>query len=140
MYSSKGVEAFSVQPGSYRLPSIQGKTVHQNGALHYPQLTRKLPLLSAGPIPTSLARHMSQEDRIKFGAIDNDGKLASFFKTLSQGAATQIWGATAPELTGKGGSYLEDVHVAEVGTEQARDPAAAEKLWVVTEELVKVHL
>ncbi|RUS12999.1 hypothetical protein BC937DRAFT_86513 [Endogone sp. FLAS-F59071] len=71
---------------------------------------------------------MSEEEFTKFGFRDEEGNLASYFKTVSQGAATQVWAATAPELTGKGGAYLEDVQVSEVVTEQARDPAAAERL------------
>ncbi|RUS18637.1 oxidoreductase [Endogone sp. FLAS-F59071] len=94
--------------------------------------------LHPGPVDTPLQRHMSKEELAGFK--DEEGNLASFFKTVPQGAATQVWAATAPELTDKGGAYLVDVHVSEVLIEQARDPAAAERLWALTEELVKSHL
>ncbi|RUS17914.1 oxidoreductase [Endogone sp. FLAS-F59071] len=96
--------------------------------------------LHPGLISTPILNRVSEEDILRLGYRDEEGNLASFFKTVPQGAATQVWAATAPELTGKGGAYLEDVHVSEAVTEQARDPAAAERLWVLTEELVKSYL
>lgn len=53
-------------------------------------------------------------------------------------------GTTAPELDGRGGVYLEDCDVAEVDDESttggvrsdAVDPAAAERLWSMSEEMV----
>ena len=62
-----------------------------------------------------------------------------------QGAATSVWAATAPELEGHGGSYLEDCHVAEVSEDESRndgvrpyalDPVRAEALWELSERLV----
>ena len=53
--------------------------------------------------------------------------------------------ATAPELEGRGGLYLEDCGVAEVNDVEnaadgvrsyAIDPAAAERLWSISEEMV----
>ena len=34
-----------------------------------------------------------------------------------QGAATSVWAATAPELAGRGGIYLENCQVAEPAAE-----------------------
>ena len=67
------------------------------------------------------------------------------WKQPEQGAATSVWAATAPELAGRGGLYLEDCHVA--GPSQdinassgyapwALDAAGAERLWSVSEEMV----
>lgn len=47
---------------------------------------------------------------IAAGWLDVNGHLADpTFKTTQQGAATQIWAATAPQLNGMGGLYCEDV-------------------------------
>ena len=66
-------------------------------------------------------------------------------KPVEAGAATQVYAATAPELEGRGGIYLEDCHVAEVDDAEnapggvrsfAVDPGNARRLWTVSEELV----
>jgi NAD(P)-dependent dehydrogenase (short-subunit alcohol dehydrogenase family) len=95
-----------------------------------------------GVIMTDLSRHMQQEDyeRIRQRA---GGKLK--LKSVEAGAATSVYAATAPELEGRGGLYLEDCHVAEVDDDPearegvrsyALDPEAAKRLWAVSEELV----
>jgi hypothetical protein len=67
------------------------------------------------------------------------------WKAVPQGAATSVWAATAPELEGRGGLYLEDRIIsgpresedAELGyMPWARDPDTAARLWAVSEELV----
>jgi hypothetical protein len=63
------------------------------------------------------------------------------FKSVAQGAATQVWAATSPELDGKGGVYCEDCDIAPITHEAgaagvrpyAIDPALAEQLWVRSE-------
>jgi hypothetical protein len=65
-------------------------------------------------------------------------------KTIAAGAATSVYAATAPELEGRGGLYLEDCHVAavdDVGASggvrsYAVDPEAARRLWELSEEMV----
>jgi hypothetical protein len=63
------------------------------------------------------------------------------FKSVEQGAATSVFSATAPELEGRGGVYLEDCHVAAVNDapdgvkSYALDPANAERLWEMSERL-----
>ena len=52
--------------------------------------------------------------------------------TLSQGAATSVYAATAPELAGKSGAYLADCNICDP-TPQAQDAELAKKLWSVTE-------
>ena len=56
-----------------------------------------------------------------------------------------MYAATAPELEGRGGLYLEDCRVSEVDDVEgaprgvrsyALDPDAAKRLWSVSEELV----
>jgi len=60
------------------------------------------------------------------------------FKSVEPGAATSVFAATAPELEGRGGLYLEDCHVAAVNDASdaldgvkwyALDPQSAERLW-----------
>lgn len=101
-----------------------------------------------GGIMTNLGRHMTEEDiawmteRMRKTAEENGGE-PSGFKSIPQGAATQCWAATASELEGKGGVYCEDCHVAENDDESssggvrsyAIDPANAERLWALSEEL-----
>ncbi len=67
-------------------------------------------------------------------------------KSIPQGAATQVWAVTAPELEGVTGLYLEDcalgVHipsttVSAVGViPEAYDEAAADRLWDISEKIV----
>jgi NAD(P)-dependent dehydrogenase (short-subunit alcohol dehydrogenase family) len=99
-----------------------------------------------GVIMTELSRHMGKEDyehiRSRAG-----GQLK--LKSVEAGAATSVYAATAPELEGRGGLYLEDCHVAEVDDDPdaregvrsyAVDPEAAKRLWTISEELVGQRL
>jgi len=70
-------------------------------------------------------------------------------KTPEQGAATSVWAATRPELDGIGGVYCEDCEVALPQTETdgtkgvapwAMDPQAAERLWLLSEQLTGLSL
>jgi NAD(P)-dependent dehydrogenase (short-subunit alcohol dehydrogenase family) len=101
-----------------------------------------------GAILTDLARHLSQDDLIKMGALDKDGKqITTFLKTLDQGIATTLWCATSPQLNGMGGVYCEDVNIAEIAPTPdsitgvqpwAVNPAAAERLWEISENLTGI--
>ncbi len=96
-----------------------------------------------GGIQTNLGRHLTEEDIAALMArvTTNDEEFA--WKTIPQGAATTCWAATAPELEGKGGLYCEDCHVAENDDQSsdggvrsyAIDPAAADRLWALSEEM-----
>lgn len=96
-----------------------------------------------GGIQTNLGRHMTEEmvADLMERVTTSDSSFA--WKTIPQGAATSCWAATAPELEGKGGVYCEDCHVAEIDDESsaggvrsyALDPAAAERLWTLSEQL-----
>jgi NAD(P)-dependent dehydrogenase (short-subunit alcohol dehydrogenase family) len=100
--------------------------------------------LHPGTIMTDLSRHMTSDDLHDLQSRMPGGKGFQF-KSIEAGAATSVWAATAPELEGKGGLYLEDCHVSrprrgsddEEGYEaHAVDPDAAERLWQVSEEMV----
>jgi NAD(P)-dependent dehydrogenase (short-subunit alcohol dehydrogenase family) len=96
-----------------------------------------------GAINTELGRYLTPEDIAMISAPAPDGQEL-VFKTVAQGAATSVWAATAPELAGRGGLYLEDCGVAGpaapgsyVGYQShALDPAQAERLWELSESLV----
>lgn len=83
------------------------------------------------------------------GWIDADGNPADpTFKTPQQGAATQVWAATAPQLQGLGGLYCEDCDIAPltpaddgsfVGVrDYATDPEQATRLWALSAELTGI--
>jgi NAD(P)-dependent dehydrogenase (short-subunit alcohol dehydrogenase family) len=99
-----------------------------------------------GMIATELGRHLTSEDLAMLGARAKQREASgqTSFKTVPQGAATQLFAATAPELEGKGGLYLEDSQIS--GTTPcpggigcaayALDPEAAKRLWDVSEAAV----
>jgi NAD(P)-dependent dehydrogenase (short-subunit alcohol dehydrogenase family) len=99
--------------------------------------------LHPGGIMTELGRHLQPEDREFILSRVSRGGVG--FKTVEAGAATETFAATAPELEGRGGFYLEDCHVATVNDAEdaldgvksyALDPANAERLWEESEKLV----
>jgi NAD(P)-dependent dehydrogenase (short-subunit alcohol dehydrogenase family) len=106
-----------------------------------------------GMIVTELGRHLTDDDRKALlervvaaaKASGGAGGGAARWKQPAQGAATQVWAATAPELDGRGGLYLEDCHVAGPSPDLmspsgyapwAFDAAGAERLWSVSQEMV----
>jgi len=100
--------------------------------------------LHPGAIITELGRHLEEADIVELG--ERISTVAGGFKQVPSGAATSVWAATAPELDGKGGLYLEDCGLsAPVGTEgittgyldYAIDPVQADRLWERTEQLLR---
>lgn len=56
---------------------------------------------------------LESTEMVERGWIDDQGNAADpTFKTMTQGAATGLWAATSPQLSGLGGLYLEDCAVA----------------------------
>lgn len=103
--------------------------------------------LHPGSILTPLQRHLAKADMVDAGWIDEDGTPTDpTFKTPGQGAATQVWAATSPQLAGMGGVYCEDCDIAEPavdGTEggvhaHATDPEQAARLWELSAGLTGV--
>ncbi|MBE9537586.1 MAG: SDR family NAD(P)-dependent oxidoreductase [Proteobacteria bacterium] len=96
-----------------------------------------------GVIMTELSRHMAKEDFDLLSARLPEGQEMTL-KSVEQGAATSVWAATSPALAGEGGVYLEDCHIAQAATPEgeggvesyALDHADADRLWVLSEELV----
>jgi NAD(P)-dependent dehydrogenase (short-subunit alcohol dehydrogenase family) len=91
-----------------------------------------------------------------FGMIDEHGAAvidpSKGWKTIEQGAATNVWCATSPQLAGLGGVYAQDCDVAPLVLDvdpidtgfgpaalgvypYALDPESAEQLWTLSEEL-----
>jgi NAD(P)-dependent dehydrogenase (short-subunit alcohol dehydrogenase family) len=96
-----------------------------------------------GVIPTDLSRHMVPEDYERLRKRAPGGQMR--MKSVQAGAATSVYAATAPELEGRGGQYLEDCHVAQVNDaadaaggvrSYALDPDAAQRLWSISERMV----
>lgn len=132
----------------------QSKTANSLFAVHLDLLARDSGIrafsLHPGGILTPLQRHMPREEMVALGMINEDGSPGSGFrlKTVEQGAATQVWAATAPQLADLGGVYLEDCEVAELRT--STDPLAtgvfpyavdqdeAARLWALSAELTGV--
>jgi len=106
--------------------------------------------LHPGGILTPLQRHLSREEMVAFGWIDEDGNPNPDieFKSPSQGAATSLWCATSPQLDGIGGVYCEDCDIAELVPADATglgvrtyaaDPDEAARLWALSAELTGVN-
>jgi NAD(P)-dependent dehydrogenase (short-subunit alcohol dehydrogenase family) len=98
--------------------------------------------LNPGRIPaTGLSRHVDPEVTATMSAATSDGVSV---KNVEQGAATSVLLAASPLLAGIGGRYFEDCNEAGVATPGIRrgvapyalDAADAERLWLLSEELL----
>jgi NAD(P)-dependent dehydrogenase (short-subunit alcohol dehydrogenase family) len=129
----------------------QAKTANVLFAVHLDALARDAGVrafaLHPGGILTPLQRHLPLEEQIELGWVDENGveRPERGFKTPEQGAATQVWAATSPQLAGLGGLYLEDCDVAPLTAEGGRgvrdhavDPGQAARLWALSAELTGV--
>jgi NAD(P)-dependent dehydrogenase (short-subunit alcohol dehydrogenase family) len=133
----------------------QSKTANILFAVHLDTLARGAGIrafsLHPGGVLTNLARQMSEQDMLERGIMDESGNIvATWLKTPEQGATTQVWAATSPQLTGMGGVYLEDCDIADpapipadinnrIGVrDYAIDPHEAARLWTLSAELTGV--
>lgn len=110
-------------------------------------------------VDTELGRNMSMDEPLIQSYLDADANMildpVNGFKTLEQGAATQIWAATSPRLENLGGVYAEDCEIAVITPEINGDDAGldevvrrtgvkayaidkenADRLWALSEKLV----
>ncbi len=130
----------------------QAKTANILFAVHLDKLARDQGVrafaLHPGRILTDLVRHLDRQELVDAGMVDESGRVTGGAKTPEQGAATQVWAATSPQLDGLGGVYLEDCDIAEPapadGTrtgvqDYAIDPVQAGRLWTVSAELTGVN-
>ena len=99
-----------------------------------------------GGIMTGLQKFLPMEEMRALGWLKADDTPLDIFKTSQQGASTSIWAATAARLLGNGGLYLEDCQQGLPAEPSNRvsgysphiaDIEAAERLWLVSEALVK---
>jgi NAD(P)-dependent dehydrogenase (short-subunit alcohol dehydrogenase family) len=133
----------------------QSKTANVLFAVHLDALAQGSGIrafaLHPGTIHTNLGRHLDATDMAAIGvSADEEGKPIVAWKTPEQGAATQVWAATSPQLDAMGGVYLEDCEVARLAPvdsdpgvrigvkEWAIDPDQAARLWAWSAELTGV--
>jgi NAD(P)-dependent dehydrogenase (short-subunit alcohol dehydrogenase family) len=99
-------------------------------------------------LSTELVRHVSTQDLIAAGIRRPDGSLEqSSTKTIDEGAATTVWCALSPQLDNLGGVYCADCDVSPIVPDDsdsltgvrrwAIDKAAAERLWELSERLLR---
>jgi len=104
--------------------------------------------VNPGGVATGLQRNFTTQQKESLDAAEAAGVFA--YKTVEQGAATSIVAAVAPEFARTGGHYLDDAREAytvpndaELAQhphgvkEWALDPATAERLWVVSADLIR---
>jgi NAD(P)-dependent dehydrogenase (short-subunit alcohol dehydrogenase family) len=98
-----------------------------------------------GGIQTELGRHLTPELIAQIMPPSRGGAAGFKFKTIAQGAATQVWCAVVAEADTIGGRYCEDCHVAAVTDDPesrtgvrayALDTSRADALWTKSEQLV----
>jgi NAD(P)-dependent dehydrogenase (short-subunit alcohol dehydrogenase family) len=98
-----------------------------------------------GGIMTGLQKYLPIDEMRALGWLKADDTPLDIFKTPEQGAATSVWAATAPQLQGHGGLYLEDCNQGVPAEASNRvsgysahimDPDAAQRLWSVSTAMV----
>ncbi|MEM6746868.1 MAG: SDR family NAD(P)-dependent oxidoreductase [Pseudomonadota bacterium] len=143
---------FTKDPYEKWLAYGQSKTANALFARHLNKREDGLLAFSVHPggIMTDLQRHLSVEEQVKAGWMDENGELSErakpLFKTTTQGASTTLWAATSPMLESHGGVFCEDCNISEENDDPdsrffgvrswACSDEEAEKLWAYTEELL----
>jgi NAD(P)-dependent dehydrogenase (short-subunit alcohol dehydrogenase family) len=138
---------FDKDPYDPSLAYGQSKTANSLFAVHLNAIGIQAFAVHPGKIRTPLQRHMRHDEMVANGWIDDDGTVIDpTFKTPEQGAATQVWAATSPQLSTVGGLYLEDCAVAEPADanpdlagvrDYAVDLDAAARLWELSSFLAR---
>lgn len=103
--------------------------------------------VNPGGVSTGLQRHFTTAQKASLDAAEGAGVFA--YKTVGQGAATTIVAAVLPAFAHTGGHYLDDCQEAYTvpddadlaqhphGVKQwALDPESAERLWIVSSDLI----
>ena len=85
-----------------------------------------------GTVATSLARYMSRSD---FSSLRELASGHLDVTTPERGASTQVWAAVTPELTDRGGLYLEDCSISDAAAPYALDEQRAADWWTLSEKL-----
>ena len=84
-----------------------------------------------GVIATNLGRHMGLVATLGYPIAN-----AIALKTIPEGAATQCYVATSPQVAQVNGEYFADCNVAK-SSAYGKDDAMAERLWARTEEILR---
>ncbi len=124
-------------------------------ALHALALSKRLEgvvsfSVHPGGIMTNLGRHLDDDlmqqmlERAKERAEAAGESGGMQFKSIPQGAATQVWAATSADLADHNGAYLADCGVGVVGANIGRNGVAAHitdadtaaRLWDLSEQLL----
>jgi WW domain-containing oxidoreductase len=92
-------------------------------------------VLHPGVIETDIFKHFEPDKRPRAGQQIGE----TFVKTLAQGAATQCYVATHPDVEGVNRAYFEDCRIAVPGPYMLDDELAA-RLWSVSEDLAREYL
>jgi NAD(P)-dependent dehydrogenase (short-subunit alcohol dehydrogenase family) len=139
---------FSIRPYNHWMAYSQSKLAN---VYHAVALAKRLGgtgitvnAVHPGVIRTEVFRDVSKDEEMMVtGWAESNG---SALKSISQGAATEVWAAVSPELAGVTGVYLEDCRVADqvpattisaVGViPEALDTVAADRLWTISEAIV----
>lgn len=96
--------------------------------------------VTPGGVATNLGRHVTFEDAVALGWVNEDGTLPQGrMRSPEEGAASPVWTAVSPELEGRGGLYIEDCATAAIWappapsgwgvTRASLDPTDARALW-----------
>lgn len=88
---------------------------------------------AAGLVATGVGRHVRKGMSPVLLSLMNAG-LGWMLKSIPQGAATQVYLCTAPDI--KGGEYYVGCHIAPAA-KASLDAALGAKLWALSEELVE---
>lgn len=107
-----------------------------------------------GSIVTDLARNLTDDELKAMGALSENNRRSyaaydNERKMVPEGAATIVWCAASTQLDGIGGVYCENADIAKAVAADAPqpegvrpwaiDPAAAKRLWSLSEELTGVR-
>jgi WW domain-containing oxidoreductase len=103
-------------------------------AKRYPANTMTANSVHPGIINTNLGRSMNGLISTFTGIF-----MKSFGRTIGQGAATQCYLIAHPEVAGINGEYFANCAISKPA-KYTDDDALANKLWDVSEELVREHL
>lgn len=149
MYSPIRFDDYNFQDGQACNPDVaygQSKTANILTARSFARKLahRKVTSFSVHPglVLTNITRDISVETLQAKGFLDADGNFTGIVpkKTFSQGCATSLVAALAPEIEGKSGAYMADCRVVgdedETYAEWAKDESKDESLWELSESLV----
>jgi NAD(P)-dependent dehydrogenase (short-subunit alcohol dehydrogenase family) len=87
-----------------------------------------------GMVATNLGRYITGKPR------DPNEPLRKGFKSVDQGASTQVYVAIEPKLSGVSGYYFEDCNPVDPTGPHMHDYDLAAKLWKVSEEMTADYL